>query len=500
MEGAKDPRERREPPPPPAELDLPLPSRPEEIDAFNQVGLDRLSNSSAFVLGWQIRSVMGCTLQSEGCDVVCRCYGMGALMFVCQSRPHQPTLAASLQLLTHPQIPPSPDCCFTPDPTFPQRMSNIYNGFSLMKCAHCGRSMRPDALTRHQKACTADKPMKSAAGGGAASTSAGPPPSGGGSSAPTGGGRGTPGPASTPSEQPDEEEELEQCAHCGRSMRAEALAKHSRVCTADKPMKSVKKSSAPPPLSSPEPPKPSSSAAASVSPSPPPQPRPSGGGGRRSTNSGETEPSPTRPLPPASSPAASPPSTAGPKGASLGGDRQPVAPANQASSKPPPAEYDPDEAPEEVRAQFLVGEMWMGFPSETLPEYPAVPMPLKGERVQCETCGRRFIPEAFEKHTRICAKVFASKRKAFDSSKARLAGTEAAGAFKAPAGRKPAPAGAASPGPRAGGQQQAGGGGGEPAPKWKSQVRPQLLHHQYCLPLGQSCPISTLGSVMTHDS
>ena len=116
VEGAKDPRERREPPPPPAELDLPLPSKPEEIDAFNQVSVDRLIYSStlALGLGWQIRFVMGCTLQSEGCDVMCHCYGLRALMFVCQSRPHQPTLAAFLRPLTHPQIPPSPHCCLPP--------------------------------------------------------------------------------------------------------------------------------------------------------------------------------------------------------------------------------------------------------------------------------------------------------------------------------------------------------------------------------------------------
>ena len=56
----KDRRDRRDPPPPPEELDRPLPTRPEEIDAFNQ------------------------------------------------------------------------------------RMSDIYNGFSLMKCDHCGRTMLPD--------------------------------------------------------------------------------------------------------------------------------------------------------------------------------------------------------------------------------------------------------------------------------------------------------------------------------------------------------------------
>lgn len=45
--------------------------------------------------------------------------------------------------------------------------------------------------------------------------------------------------------------------------------------------------------------------------------------------------------------------------------------------------------------------------------------------MECETCGRRFLPEALEKHARICQKVFASKRKPFNMAKQRLAGTEA---------------------------------------------------------------------------
>ena len=46
--------------------------------------------------------------------------------------------------------------------------------------------------------------------------------------------------------------------------------------------------------------------------------------------------------------------------------------------------------------------------------------------LQCATCGRTFNPWALEIHTRICTKVFASKRKAFSSAEARVGGTEAA--------------------------------------------------------------------------
>ena len=30
----------------------------------------------------------------------------------------------------------------------------------LEPCPHCGRTFRPEALTRHLKSCTADKPLK----------------------------------------------------------------------------------------------------------------------------------------------------------------------------------------------------------------------------------------------------------------------------------------------------------------------------------------------------
>ena len=43
-----------------------------------------------------------------------------------------------------------------------------------------------------------------------------------------------------------------------------------------------------------------------------------------------------------------------------------------------------------------------------------------GERQECPICGRRFNFEAFQKHSKICKKVFASKRKPFDSKKHRI--------------------------------------------------------------------------------
>uniref|UniRef100_A0A8B9LXR6 Zinc finger C2HC-type containing 1C n=1 Tax=Accipiter nisus TaxID=211598 RepID=A0A8B9LXR6_9AVES len=48
----------------------------------------------------------------------------------------------------------------------------------------------------------------------------------------------------------------------------------------------------------------------------------------------------------------------------------------------------------------------------------------QGELRQCSFCGRKFLSTRLEKHTSICSKSQGSKRKAFDSSKARARGTE----------------------------------------------------------------------------
>uniref|UniRef100_A0A663DT12 Zinc finger C2HC-type containing 1C n=1 Tax=Aquila chrysaetos chrysaetos TaxID=223781 RepID=A0A663DT12_AQUCH len=49
---------------------------------------------------------------------------------------------------------------------------------------------------------------------------------------------------------------------------------------------------------------------------------------------------------------------------------------------------------------------------------------VRGGLGQCSFCGRKFLSTRLEKHTSICSKSQGSKRKAFDSSKARARGTE----------------------------------------------------------------------------
>lgn len=92
-----------------------------------------------------------------------------------------------------------------------------------------------------------------------------------------------------------------------------------------------------------------------------------------------------------------------------------------------------------------------------------------GDRIPCNNCGRRFAPDALEKHARICAKVFSKPKKVFNSAAKRVAGTDAAAYLTRKgngAGRSPAAKG--RPGAPA-----VGGGGraaGSPLPKWKAQV------------------------------
>jgi DNA-directed RNA polymerase subunit RPC12/RpoP len=48
-----------------------------------------------------------------------------------------------------------------------------------------------------------------------------------------------------------------------------------------------------------------------------------------------------------------------------------------------------------------------------------VPTDSIGEQLECPDCGRRFNPAPYERHVKICAKVFLQKRKVFDSTKMR---------------------------------------------------------------------------------
>jgi Zn finger protein HypA/HybF involved in hydrogenase expression len=53
-----------------------------------------------------------------------------------------------------------------------------------------------------------------------------------------------------------------------------------------------------------------------------------------------------------------------------------------------------------------------------------------GHLIKCNECGRNFNPESYDKHARICSKVFKQKRKVFDSAKARAKGTELAAYYQ----------------------------------------------------------------------
>ena len=44
-----------------------------------------------------------------------------------------------------------------------------------------------------------------------------------------------------------------------------------------------------------------------------------------------------------------------------------------------------------------------------------------GALEQCGTCGRKFNPTSYEKHVRVCQKVFAEKRKPVDMARVRKA-------------------------------------------------------------------------------
>ena len=46
--------------------------------------------------------------------------------------------------------------------------------------------------------------------------------------------------------------------------------------------------------------------------------------------------------------------------------------------------------------------------------------------VQCKSCSRNFAEERIQTHVRICKKTKSKKRKQFDATQARVAGTEAA--------------------------------------------------------------------------
>jgi hypothetical protein len=63
-------------------------------------------------------------------------------------------------------------------------------------------------------------------------------------------------------------------------------------------------------------------------------------------------------------------------------------------------------------------------PPARMPPSMAFSQPKDMNLNECKSCGRSFNDEAFEKHSRICKKVFQSKRKVFNSQAKRMISNE----------------------------------------------------------------------------
>lgn len=114
-----------------------------------------------------------------------------------------------------------------------------------------------------------------------------------------------------------------------------------------------------------------------------------------------------------------------------------------------------------------------GIPPEAAYDGAAGPM------VQCHTCGRSFNEASYPKHAKVCEKVFVQKRKAYNSTAARVAGTEAAKFVDVKKGApKAGTVGAQVAAKAAGAPVPAGRGGGMPGnklPKWKAQSEQAMM-------------------------
>jgi hypothetical protein len=92
----------------------------------------------------------------------------------------------------------------------------------------------------------------------------------------------------------------------------------------------------------------------------------------------------------------------------------------QQRQQPPPQQYQ--QPPPQQQQQYQ--QQQQQLPPDAYP--PSDPFAAGNESApggpqkQCPDCGRKFNPSPYEKHIKICAKVFVEKRKAFDSKKMRI--------------------------------------------------------------------------------
>ncbi|CAJ0938233.1 unnamed protein product [Ranitomeya imitator] len=71
-----------------------------------------------------------------------------------------------------------------------------------------------------------------------------------------------------------------------------------------------------------------------------------------------------------------------------------------------------------------IGRPSSGLLDEEILLYGNVPQNPGQPLVQCQLCGRRFMSHRLQKHAAVCQKTHTSRRKVFDSSKARAKGTD----------------------------------------------------------------------------
>ncbi len=138
--------------------------------------------------------------------------------------------------------------------------------------------------------------------------------------------------------------------------------------------------------------------------------------------------------------------------------------------RPPPQQGPPPRFPPGGPPRGGGGSSWEDMPvhaaaAPPLPEDPAALGPL----VQCECCGRSFNQQAYSKHAKVCAKVFATKRKVFNAAEARVQGTEAAKFFDAKRGAAKGGAAPSRAGPSAAAAAAAAAKKPGGMAKWKAQ-------------------------------
>lgn len=215
------------------------------------------------------------------------------------------------------------------------------------------------------------------------------------------------------------QQNLAQCEFCGRRFLPEKLVIHNRSCTASNPAKGVPSATGTPSRPSGTP---------SIRPYPPtlktdqsgqpPSASPSALKGGASIESTRLPSIPSASM-------ATPPQRGGSRnGLRNDSGSTPYSMQQNSPMALPPSEPRESKGSHKIPPRGLKGSSTRSFtsgfgapPAES--EY-VVPAML----ITCPDCGRHFNEVSYEKHYRVCKQVFESKRKPFDSSKARMRGTE----------------------------------------------------------------------------